>query len=406
MFRYTIVLRSYLREFTLVSKKVSNEEFNVRVESKVKGELGELTRNFNHMIKNLGKNLDEVKNKQLQLISILQSISHGILAIDIEGNIMLLNDEARRIIKNDSPGERYSKIIGKSINTEIKEPEILRAINGLFGSKQSQVEQITTDNEIVYSIKQDPVYLFNSDDVMIGFIINIEDITEKVKLENMRTDFAANVSHELRTPLTSISGFVETLKNNEDLSADVRNRFLSIIESESDRLTRLIDDILFISFLENKDGIITEKVNVYDVYQEIEDITRKSAEDKKITVNFDCTNKDLKIQCNRDYLKQVFLNLIDNAIKYTQDYGQVDIAIIDGDEMVIKVKDNGVGIPEDAIGRIFERFYRVDKARSRDVGGTGLGLAIVKHIAKSLKGTVCVESRLGEGTEFTFRVPK
>ncbi len=401
--RYTLLLRNYLREFTIVSKKVSNQEFNARLNISAKGELGELTRNFNYMIKNMDNAFEEVKSKHLQLISILQSISHGILAIDINGNIMLINDEAKRMIKSniDSPVEDYN------INIVIREKQILKSILSFMGSNKSEKVQTTTKQGIVYKIKQDPIYLQNSSNVMIGSIVNIEDITERVRLENMRTDFAANVSHELKTPLTSISGFVETLKSNENIDKDTRNRFLTIIEGESDRLTRLIDDILFISFLEGKDGVPVEEVVLYDVYSEIEQITSHTAENKNIEVKCECDDKRLTITTNKDYLKQVFLNLIDNAIKYTQNNGYVRVKIIDEiDSISIKVKDNGVGIPEDEVDRIFERFYRVDKARSRDVGGTGLGLAITKHIAKSLQGSVLVNSKLGEGSEFVFNIPK
>ncbi len=172
-------------------------------------------------------------------------------------------------------------------------------------------------------------------------------------------------------------------------------------------MTRLIDDILFISFLEGKDGVPVEEVVMYDVYSEIKQITSHAAEIKNIEVNCECEDKTLSITTNRDYLKQVFLNLMDNAIKYTQNNGYVNVEIEDEVDFIsIKVKDNGVGIPEDEVDRIFERFYRVDKARSRDVGGTGLGLAITKHIAKSLQGSVHVNSKLGEGSEFVFSIPK
>lgn len=401
--RYTLTLRIYLREFTKVSKKVSNQEFNTRLNISAKGELGELTRNFNYMIKNMDDAFEEIKSKQLQLISILQSISHGILAIDINGSILLINDEAKRMIKSDLD----KQIEDCNISAIIKEKQILKAILNFMGSNKSETVQLTTKQGIVYKVKQDPIYLQNSSNVMIGSIVNIEDITEKVRLENMRTDFAANVSHELKTPLTSISGFVETLRSNENIDKDTRNRFLEIIEGESDRLTRLIDDILFISFLEGKDSVPVEKVVLFDVYNEIHQITAHSAESKNIEVECECEDKELSITTNRDYLKQVFLNLVDNAIKYTQNNGYVNVKIIDEiDSISIIVADNGVGIPDDAVHRIFERFYRVDKARSRDVGGTGLGLAITKHIAKSLQGSVSVESTLGEGSEFTFNIPK
>ncbi|MCC0707468.1 HAMP domain-containing sensor histidine kinase [Clostridioides sp. ES-S-0190-01] len=399
--RYTVTLRKYLKEFIYVSKKVSNKEFHARLNISAKGELGELARNFNHMIKNMDDTLEEVQYKHLQLRSILKSISHGILAIDVNGNILLINDEAKEMIKS----EPNKLVEGHNINAVIKEEEILKQILQFIGSKENETAKITTKDDIVYKIKVDPVYLQNTNNVIIGSIVNIEDITKKVKLENMRSDFVANVSHELKTPLTSISGFVETLKSNENIDANTRNRFLEIIESESDRLKRLIDDILLLSFVENKDTLLMEDVVIYDVFREVYEITQRSASEKNIEVLYKCDDKSINILSNRDYIKQVFLNLVDNAIKYTQDNGIVQVVVLkDEEKIVIKVIDNGVGIPKEDVERIFERFYRVDKARSRDVGGTGLGLAITKHIVKSLNGCIKVKSELGIGSEFIVTI--
>ncbi|MCC0648141.1 HAMP domain-containing sensor histidine kinase [Clostridioides sp. ZZV15-6598] len=399
--RYTITLRKYLKEFIYVSKKVSNKEFHARLNISAKGELGELARNFNHMIKNMDDTLEEVQYKHLQLRSILKSISHGILAIDVNGNILLINDEAKEMIKS----EPNKLVEGHNINAVIKEEEILKQILQFIGSKENETAKITTKDDIVYKIKVDPVYLQNTNNVIIGSIVNIEDITKKVKLENMRSDFVANVSHELKTPLTSISGFVETLKSNENIDVNTRNRFLEIIESESDRLKRLIDDILLLSFVENKDTLLMEDVVIYDVFREVYEITQRSASEKNIEVLYKCDDKSINILSNRDYIKQVFLNLVDNAIKYTQDNGIVQVVVLkDEEKIIIKVIDNGVGIPKEDVERIFERFYRVDKARSRDVGGTGLGLAITKHIVKSLNGCIKVKSELGIGSEFIVTI--
>lgn len=399
--RYTITLRKYLKEFIYVSKKVSNKEFHARLNISAKGELGELARNFNHMIKNMDDTLEEVQYKHLQLRSILKSISHGILAIDVNGNILLINDEAKEMIKS----EPNKLVEGHNINAVIKEEEILKQILQFIGSKENETAKITTKDDIVYKIKVDPVYLQNTNNVIIGSIVNIEDITKKVKLENMRSDFVANVSHELKTPLTSISGFVETLKSNENIDVNTRNRFLEIIESESDRLKRLIDDILLLSFVENKDTLLMEDVIIYDVFREVYEITQRSASEKNIEVLYKCDDKSINILSNRDYIKQVFLNLVDNAIKYTQDNGIVQVVVLkDEEKIIIKVIDNGVGIPKEDVERIFERFYRVDKARSRDVGGTGLGLAITKHIVKSLNGCIKVKSELGIGSEFIVTI--
>lgn len=401
--RYTVRLRAYLEEFIQVSKKVSNKEFHARLHISAKGELGELARNFNYMIEKMDTTIGEVEYKNIQLKSILKSISHGILAVDINGNILLINEEAKKIIKINP----NKSVEGINIHLAIQEEKILEEISKFMGSKKNEESEITINNGTVYKIKLDPVYLQNTSNVIIGSIINIEDITEKVKLENMRSDFVANVSHELKTPLTSISGFVETLKLNENIDAKTRNRFLGIIESESDRLKRLIDDILLLSFIENKDNLPLEKVKLYDVYREVYEMTNYVAKSKNIKVSHEFVDESVYVLSNRDYIKQIFLNLIDNAIKYTPENGIVEVEVSSQyGNIILKIKDNGVGIPREDINRIFERFYRVDKARSRDVGGTGLGLAITKHIVKNLNGFIEVKSELGKGSEFTVTIPQ
>ncbi|CEK31389.1 two-component sensor histidine kinase [[Clostridium] sordellii] len=401
--RYAINLRNYLKEFIAVSKKISNKEFHSKINISAKGELGQLVDNFNYMIDTIDTTIQEVEYKNLQLKSIVKSISHGILAIDINGNVLLINKEAKNIIK----ASYVDPIEGKNINNVIKDEKILNEISRFIGSKKTKMNQITNDEEIVYNIKLDPIYLQSSKNVIIGSIINIENITERVRLENMRSDFVANVTHELKTPLTSISGFVETLRINENIDHKTRDRFLGIIENESDRLKRLIDDILLLSFIENKDTISYEKIDISNLFKEIYELTINYAKSKNIELRYNIENEDIIINSNRDYIKQIFLNLIDNAIKYTPDGGFVETSVHQNDENIfINIKDNGIGISKEDTSRVFERFYRVDKARSRDVGGTGLGLAIVKHIVKSLNGTIDIKSELNVGTEFIVSIPK
>lgn len=401
--RYTITIKRYLEKFIVVSKKVSNKEFHARLNISAKGELGELTNNFNSMIKKMSDTIEAVEYNHLQLKSILKSISHGILAIDINGNILLINDEAKKIIKS----EKNQIVEGQNINSVIQEERILKEISNFRGSNKNERSKIIMEDETVYNIKVDPVYLQNTVNVIIGSIINIENITEKVKLENMRSDFVANVTHELKTPLTSISGFVETLRINENIDPQTRSRFLGIIESESDRLKRLIDDILLLSSIENIESRVLEKINLYDTFNDVKDMLNFIAKSKDVKLNYEFLDESLYVISNRDYIKQIFLNLTENAIKYTPEHGEVKVVVSSNrKEIILHVIDNGIGIPKDDIQRIFERFYRVDKARSRDVGGTGLGLAITKHIVKSLNGKIEVKSELNKGSEFIVTIPK
>ena len=402
LYRYTITLRRFLKSFIKISKKVSNKEFHSRLDNSIKGELGELSGNFNFMMETMENTIEEVEYKHLQLTSVLKSISHGILVIDIDGNIILINDEARKMIKSKCIGKEEGKNIKQVIHVE----KILNGIEKYIGSKENNCEKLKLEDETVYKLKIDPVYLQNSKNAIIGSIINIENITEIVKLENMRRDFVANVSHELKTPLTSINGFVETLIINEDLPSDKRNRFLAIIQKESDRLKRLIEDILLLSSIESKNNLVTENVLLYNVFKEVYEMISYIADSKHIKIYYNFEDENVAIQAYGDYIKQLFLNLIDNAIKYTPEGGTVIInQFTRNNEITIEVIDNGVGIPKEDQDKIFQRFYRVDKARSRSVGGTGLGLAITKHIVNSLQGNISVESKLGEGSKFIVTIP-
>lgn len=404
LIRYTVTLRKYLKEFTRVSKKVSNKEFHTRFNTYVKGELGELSKNFNYMIQIMDSTIEEVEYKHLQLTSIVKSISHGILAIDIKGNILLINDVAKEMlkcnIKTNLEGVNFRFVVG--------DKKILETFQKYVGNTQNEVIELNLKDNVVYRIKIDPVYLQDTKHAIIGSIINIEDITELVKLENMRQDFVANVSHELKTPLTSITGFVETLKLNDNIDKNTRNHFLDIIEKESNRLKDLIEDILLLSSIENGQDLSYEEVKLFNICKDVCEITEYIALSKNITVSYNFEDEDVCIYGFRDNVKQIFLNLIDNGIKYTPKDGHIEVLQHydeDKQNIILEFKDNGIGIPKESLDRIFERFYRVDKARSRDIGGTGLGLAITKHMIKSLGGNITVESILGVGSNFIITIP-
>ena len=405
LIRYTVTLRRYLKEFTRVSKKVSNKEFHTRFNTYVKGELGELSKNFNYMIQIMDSTIEEVEYKHLQLTSIVKSISHGILAIDIKGNILLINDIAKEMLKCDLK----TNVEGSNFKFIVKDKKILEIFHKYVGSTQNEVIELDLRDNLVYRIKIDPVYLQDSKHAIIGSIINIEDITDLVKLENMRRDFVANVSHELKTPLTSITGFVETLKINDEIDKATRNHFLDIIEKESNRLKGLIEDILMLSSIENGQDLSYEQVKLFDIFKEVCEITQYIASSKNIEVSYDFEDEEVHILGIRDNIKQIFLNLVDNGIKYTPENGRIQVIQYydkDKQNIILEFKDNGIGIPKESLNRIFERFYRVDKARSRDIGGTGLGLAITKHMVKSLGGNIDVNSILGVGSDFIVTIPQ
>ena len=399
--KYSISLRSYLKEFMKVSKDISNKQFDSRVKGQMSGEMGMFANNFNSMIDTINITIKDITDKNMQLKSIMQSVSHGILAIDTKGKILLINDLAKTMVDGNQ------KLIpeGKNIRQFIQNQIVLDSIIYNMSGENSTVIQKNISKDTIYKIKIDPVH-FEDTDAVIGFIINIEDVTEYVKLENMRKEFVANVSHELKTPITSIKGFVETLKMTDNLDDDTKNRFLTIIENEATRLTRLIDDILLLSTIENKTKKKVEKVDLFEVFEEVHEVVNYIAKKKNIKVKYEFENEDIDLWEYSGYIRQILLNIISNAIKYTGENGSVNIKqYIKAEKVFIEVKDNGIGIPQEDIDRIFERFYRVDKARSRSVGGTGLGLAITKHMVKALNGNIKVESELGVGSKFIIELP-
>ena len=400
LIKYSISLRSYLKEFMKVSKDISNKQFDSRVKGQMSGEMGIFANNFNSMIDTINITIKDITDKNMQLKSIMQSVSHGILAIDTKGKILLINDLAKIMVDGNQ------KLIpeGKNIRQFIQNQIVLDSIIYNMSGENSTVIQKNISKDTIYKIKIDPVH-FEDTDAVIGFIINIENVTEYVKLENMRKEFVANVSHELKTPITSIKGFVETLKMTDNLDDDTKNRFLTIIENEATRLTRLIDDILLLSTIENKTKKKVEKVDLFEVFEEVHEVVNYIAKKKNIKVKYEFKNKDIDLWEYSGYIRQILLNIISNAIKYTGENGSVNIKqYIKAKKVFIEVKDNGIGIPQEDIDRIFERFYRVDKARSRSVGGTGLGLAITKHMVKALNGNIKVESELGVGSKFIIEL--
>ena len=401
LIRYTLSLRTYLKEFMKVSRDISNKQFDSKVRGQMSGEIGEFAKNFNYMIDTINFTIRDITDKNTQLKSIMQSVSHGILAIDTRGKILLINDLAKKMVEGDS----YVTAEGKNIRQFIKNELILESVLHNMCSEHSTIIQKNIKNDIIYKIKIDPVH-FEDTDAVIGFIINIENITEYAKLENMRKEFVANVSHELKTPITSIQGFIETLKMTDNLDEDTKNRFLTIIENEATRLTRLIDDILLLSTIENKTKKKVEKVDLFEVFEEVHEVINYIAKKKNIKVKYDFENKDIDLWEYSGYIRQILLNIISNAIKYTGENGKVSIKqYIKSEKVFIEVKDNGIGIPEEDLTRIFERFYRVDKARTRELGGTGLGLSIAKEILDKNGGSIDIKSEVGKGTEVVVRIP-
>jgi two-component system phosphate regulon sensor histidine kinase PhoR len=366
-------------------------------------EIGELAKAVDFMAVSLKDKMNSIKDKNTKMEAILSSVVNGIIAVDSNKQILFINPIAQQML-NITGGD----VAGKHLLQIIRNNKIDNMIRDILENKGFE------ENEIYVNYPYEKIFRMSSNairypesDRIIGIIIIIQDITEIKKLENMRSEFVANVSHELKTPLTSIKGFVETLKAGAIEDSDTAIRFLNIIEDEADRLNRLISDILSLSELENKKNkAIYEEINTADKIREIVSLLQTQAECKKINLHARVEENISKLMGNPDQFKQMLINIVDNAVKYTPEGGTIEVAAYNLEEnVIISVKDNGIGISKEHISRLFERFYRVDRARSRSVGGTGLGLAIVKHIVMQFGGKIEVSSKIDNGTEFKLIIP-
>jgi two-component system phosphate regulon sensor histidine kinase PhoR len=297
-------------------------------------------------------------------------------------------------------------IVGRKIIENIRNNQVNLLLRESIEKNVPLINEIiiTSPDEKILRISTNPIKSKEDSDTNLGGIIFIQDITSIRKLEQIRTDFVSNVTHELKTPLTSIRGFIETLRSGAVNDKAVADRFLEIIDIEAERLYVLINDILQLSEIENKQKDINiGRHNLNSIVDETLSILQGVADKKNISLTSEI-DKDLSIVANRDRIKQMLINLIENGIKYTLENGSVHVyAAKKAGKVLISVKDTGIGIPQEHLSRIFERFYRVDKGRSRNMGGTGLGLSIVKHIVNLYNGDIKVISTPGTGTEFIIR---
>ncbi|HEY2419828.1 MAG TPA: ATP-binding protein [Neobacillus sp.] len=356
----------------------------------------------------LAGNLQEmVKAQEMQqdrLGVLIENMGAGLILIDSRGYINLINKGYIEIFHVD-PKDYLSKLYYEVIDQE----DINQLIAEVFRTEQKASKQlliplfIERKYFVVYGVP-----IIGSNNVWKGVLLVFHDITEIKKLEQMRKDFVANVSHELKTPVTSIKGFTETLLDGAMNNQETLESFLSIILKESDRLQTLIMDLLELSKIEQQGfTLLIQEFDLRVLLEEVITIIKSKAVEKDIQLEFFCKKDTVRVEGDVDRLKQVFINLIGNAITYTPIGGEVKVILSEKVENVrIHVKDSGIGIEKSEIPRIFERFYRVDRARSRNSGGTGLGLAIVKHLVEAHHGNIRVKSNPGEGSEFIIELHK
>lgn len=391
-----------INDVTEKAEKMARGDFSQEVCVKSDDEIGRLAEMFNLLRKQLNLTLSEISNEKSKLETILKYMADGLIAVDLSGHIIHANSAAMTMLNitaDDMVNRHYNDII-KGYN------ENLIFDNLRENSKDGGVADIFSYGGSTFAVRYDRFKDENGMDV--GIIMILQDITERQKLENMQMDFVANVSHELKTPLTTIKSYTETLLTGQVDDPETESQFLGIIDTEADRMNRLVKDLLQLSRLDYKQEKWNKKEsNLLSLMKSVVTKVEMTAKNKNQHLNciFDESQKLMTV-IDKDGIEQVLMNVLSNAIKYTQEGGRIDIdALQVGKNAQLVIADNGIGIPERELSRVFERFFRVDKARSRSMGGTGLGLAISKQIIEEHNGSIEIESREGKGTKVTIMLP-
>ena len=389
---------SPMKKLIKSAEKIASGE-NVKIDENIQniGAVGDIENAFSIVTNELNQKLSEVNRQKKQIETILLHMTDGIIAFDMEGKIIHINPAAKSLLGLNDKDNTIKKIF-KKLNMDINIEKIVYLENWTSSEQRKNIGNKYVN--MLFAPFQD------ENDKPAGVITVIQDITEHVKLDNMRKEFVADVSHELKTPITSIMGYADTLIEGE-YDDETRSKFLSVISTEARRMARLVTDLLTLSRYDNK------KVETDVTSFDLGDLVKRCLEKLKFEIekkghNVECfvTASVPPIVADKYGIERVVLNILSNAIKYTPDHGTIKVYVgFVYNDAYIKVIDNGIGIPESDLTRIFERFYRVDKARSRELGGTGLGLSIAKEILDKNKGSIDIKSKVGKGTEVVIRIP-
>ena len=392
-----------LEELKAGAEQFAGGDFSRRLPVPDSAEIGELAETMNRMADELDARIQTVVRQHNELKAVLASMVEGVMAVDLQMKIININQACSDII-----GLGVKAAEGLSLPEAVRNRQLHDFVTLTLASDEAGETEIVLHRDGERILQACGTQLRDSVGQRIGALVVFHDVTSLRRLENVRREFVANVSHELKTPITSIKGFVETLIDENPENADNRLRFLNIIRTHSERLNALIEDLLALSRIEQNgdaEKVAFEPTPLHGVVDAAAAACRERAAESGVTLEASCP-ADLEATINHSLLVQALVNLIDNAIKYS-DSG-MSVGIVAGETatgMVLSVQDQGPGIENEHLSRVFERFYRVDKARSRQLGGTGLGLAIVKHIMQVHQGSVTVESEPGRGSTFTLHLP-
>ncbi|KIL35550.1 histidine kinase [Cohnella kolymensis] len=401
-----------LERMTSAAKKMANMDYSIRVPEGGKDEVGELARTLNAMASSLQEQLDEIRLNGSRLQSVLDNMTSGVVMIAHDGRITLYNRQAEILL-----GSTVKERVGRSYKEFRQHYELTGLIREGLENREPHHAELTVyvPEERLLEVSLVPMQLNVEEEP--GLLMVLQDVTAIRRLERMRSEFVANVSHELKTPVAAVKGFTETLLSGAMEDPETARSFLTIIHDESERLNRLIGDILELSKIESRRSPLQFSPIELPVFlARMTELMSSEAAKKGISLDLKA-EEGLFLEADEDRLRQILMNLLQNGINYTPDGGKVKVRaeLISaaggetGEEPTEKVRitvsDTGIGIPKKDIPRIFERFYRVDKDRSRSSGGTGLGLSIVKHLTELHHGTIRVESTVGAGTRFILELP-
>ncbi|GAB6181952.1 ATP-binding protein [Desulfotomaculum defluvii] len=391
-----------VEQITSAAQEMAGGFLDTEIRVEGEEEIDDLAWSINYMARQLRKNLNVITEERNRAQAILNSMADGVIALDKHGHVILINPVVEGIFNIKASNWLGYKLIKVIRNHELEEL-FRKALHEMQPVANSEL-QVLTPKPKLFRIHVTP--LKGNNDEKIGVVGLLTDVTERRKLESMRTDFAANVSHELRTPLTSINGFVETLLDGAIEEPTIARKFLEIISAEGKRLANLIDDLLKLSRLEDRSTKLSKQpVDLAELIRNMMTMFEGRAKEKNITLTTEIQDHLPTVPGDQGFLSQVMINLLDNAIKYTLPGGKVYTSItFNKEEVKVAVSDTGIGIPEENLPRVFERFYRVDKARSREMGGTGLGLSICKHIVETHGGKIYAKSN-SKGSTFIFTLP-
>ncbi len=401
-FTVSFFISKPIKDISAAAANIAMGNFSKKISIRTNDEIGDLADAFNYMTEEVRSKMDQITANRARLEAVFTSMFDGLMVVGSKGNILLMNKSLQDMfmVSAEPVGRKPLEVIR---NIEVQEivDRLLKTESGI----ESREISVMMPSEKALIIHGTPVVRAGK---IEGAVLVFHDITEIRRLERIRKDFVANVSHELRTPASSIKGFAETLNAGALEDKENAKDFMKIIEANADRLIRLIDDLLDLSKIETgKIKLDMKPYNLRLIADKVIKDLENSAREKSITLVNDIGEDASKIMADESMITQVFYNLIDNAIKYTDEAGSVKLSAEEQEDLVaVSVSDNGIGISEKDIPRVFERFYCADKTRSRKSGGTGLGLSIVKHIVEEHGGQVSVESILGRGSTFTFTLPK